>query len=195
IELFEARRGIFEELPVRWSVEWTIEYRERAVDADKTLDLIAERPQVGRLDDPAIACPFVLLGEAEIEGLIADGHSVPAEENGEQPVEIAADLREDRRHVGRPERNSRSTDDYAALFLDLLGVGVASGLAPSIIGIGDVPLLAQLDERRCERHRLRRCVVEWPKGEAAALPGGDCGVEACPDHVNHLVFLEYRHAG
>jgi hypothetical protein len=42
---------------VRWSVEWTIEYREIAVDADKTLDLIAERPQVGRLDDPAVACP------------------------------------------------------------------------------------------------------------------------------------------
>src|SRR6185503_1408089 len=71
INLFEARRGIFEKLPVRGCVEWAIEYRQIAVDAGKTLDLIAERPQVGRLDDAAIACPFVLLGEAEIEGLIA----------------------------------------------------------------------------------------------------------------------------
>src|SRR5262249_27295105 len=190
-----AARGLFEELAVRGFVEWTVEYRQIAVDADKTLDLIAERPQVGRLDDPAVACPFVLLGEAEIEGLIADGHPVPAEEDSEQPVEIAADLREERRHVGGAERNPCSADDHAALFLDLLAVGGPGGLHPSIIGIGNVPLLGQLDERGCERHRLRRCVVEWPKGEAAALPGGDRGVEACPDHVDHLVLLEYRHAG
>jgi ABC transporter substrate binding protein len=61
--------------------------------------------------------------------------------------------------------------------------------------IAPAVLLAKLDERGCERHRLRRCVVEWPEGEAAALPRGDRGVEACPDHVDHLVFLEYRHAG
>src|SRR5262249_41189543 len=138
--------------------------------------------------------PFVLLGEAEIEGLIADGHPVPAEEDGEQAVEIAVDLCQERRYVGGTERNSCSADDYAALFLDLLNVGIARGLAPRIICIGNVPLLRQFDERGCERDRLRRCVVEWPEGEAAALPGGDRGVEACPDHVDHLVFFEYRHA-
>ena len=49
-------------------------------------------PSAGRLDglgDGAVARPLVLLGQAEIEGLVADGDAVLAEEDAEQAVEIA----------------------------------------------------------------------------------------------------------
>ena len=86
--------------------------------------------------------------------------------------------------------------DLAARLLDLLHVGIARRLAPGIVGIGDVPLLAHLvDEIGRERDRLRRRVVERPEAVAVALGRGQRGVEAHADHVDDLVLLEHRHAG
>ena len=130
-------------------------------------------PSAGRLTefgDGAVARPFVLLGEAEIEGLVADGDAVLAEEDAEQAVEIARDLREERRHVGGAERNAGRPDHFAALFLDLLRVSVARGLAPGIVGVGDVPLLAHLvDEIGRDGHRLRRRIIVSPEAVTVAL--------------------------
>ena len=128
--------------------------------------------------------------------MVADGHAVLTEENAEQSVEVAADLREERRHVGSAERDAGGADDLATRFLDLLGVGVARGLAPGIVGIGDVPLLAHLvDEIRREGDRLRRRIVVGAEAIAVAFRCGERRVEADADHVDHHVLLEHRHAG
>ena len=120
IDLLQPRLGLVEELLVVRRVERRVEHRDVAVDADEAVDLVAERRQVGRFRDRAVAGPLVLLGQAEIEGLVADGHAVLAEEDAEQAVEIAADLGQERRHVGGAERNAGGADDLAARLLDLL---------------------------------------------------------------------------
>ena len=73
--------------------------------------LLPSAGQVGRLGDGAVAGPLVLLGQAEIEGLVADGDPVLAEEDAEEPVEVTGDLGQERRHVGRAERNAGGADD------------------------------------------------------------------------------------
>ena len=155
-------------------------------------------PSAGRLVGSAMApspAHLVLLGEAEVVGLVADGHAVLAEEDAEQPVEIAGDLRQERRHVGGAERNAGGADDFAAVLLDLRGIGVARRLAPGIVGIGDVPLLAHLGERGPEGDRLRRRVIVDAEAVAVAFAGGQRGVEAHADHVDDLGLLPDRHAG
>ena len=155
-------------------------------------------PSAGRLvdfADGAVAGPFVLLGQAEIVGLVADGHAILAEEDAEQPVEISADLRQERRHVGGAERDAGGADHLAAVLLDLLGIGVAGRLAPRIVGIGEVPLLAHLGEDGSEGDRLRRRVVVDAEAVAVAVAGGERGVEAHADHVDDLGVLPHRHAG
>src|SRR5262249_55566568 len=106
IDLLESGHGVIEEFPVRGRVERRIENRDVAVDAHEPLDLASQRRKVGGLGDGAVARPFVLLGQAEVEGLVADGHAVLAEEDAEQAVEIPGDLRQERRHVGGAERNA-----------------------------------------------------------------------------------------
>src|SRR5437667_90218 len=121
---------------------------------------------------------------------------VRAEEDAEQPVEVARDLREERRHVRGPERNAGAADDLAPGLLDLLDVGVTGGLAPGVVEIRDVPLLAHLvDQIRREGHGLGGRVVEGPEHVAAALGRGDGRVETDADHPDGLVLLEDRHAG
>ena len=176
-------------------VERPFEDRNVAIDADEALDLVAERRQVGRFGDGAVTGPFVLLGQADVEGLVADGHPVAAEEDAEETVELAGDLRQERRHVGGAERDARGADDLAAMFLDRLGIGVARRLAPGVIGIGDVPFLAQLAEIRAEGHGLRRRAVERTERVLVAAAAGDGGVEADADHVDDLMLLPDRHAG
>ena len=100
-------------------IERRVEHRDVAVDADEAFDLVAERRQVGRLGDGAVAGPLVLLGHAEVEGLVADRHAVLAEEDAEEAVEVAGDLGEERRHVGGAERDAGGADDLAAGLLDL----------------------------------------------------------------------------
>ena len=176
-------------------IERALEHRDVTVDGDEAVDLVAERGHVGRFADRAVAGPFVFLGQAEIVGLVADGHAVLAEEDAEQAVEIAGDLRQERRHVGGAERNAGGADHFAAVLLDLGGIGVARRLAPGIIGIGDVPLLAHLGERRREGDRLRRRVIVDAEAVAVALRGGQRGVEAHADHVDDLGVFPHRHAG
>src|SRR5262249_24848081 len=108
-------------------------------------------PSAGRLVDSAMAPPPAHLyflvrarSEAWLGGGVADGHAVLAEEDAEQAVEVAGDLGQERRHVGSAERDADLACDLAAHLLDLLHVGVAGRLAPRIVGIGDVPLLAHL---------------------------------------------------
>src|SRR5262245_58139406 len=111
-------------------IERPFEHRHVAVDADEALDLVAERRQVDRLGDGAVARPLVLLGEAEIESLIAYCYAVLSEENAEQTIEVALDLRQERRHVGGAQRDAGGADHLAAVLLDLVGIGVARRLAP-----------------------------------------------------------------
>src|SRR5207244_13311583 len=121
---------------------------------------------------------------------------VRAEEDAEEAVEAPADLRDERRHVGRAQRDTRGADDFTAVLLDLIDVRVARGLAPRVVEEGDVPLLAHLLPRiRGHRDRLGRRVVEGPEDEAAALGRGDRGVQADADHPDGPVLLEDRHAG
>ena len=177
-------------------VERALEHRDVAVDANEALDFVAERRQVDRLGDGAIAGPFVLLGEAEVESLVADGDAVLAEEDTKHPIETSGDLREERRHVGGAERNAGGLDHLAALFPDLLRISVARGLAPGIVGVNEVPLLAHLvDKIGRDGHRLRRRIIESPEAVTVALGRGQRGVKAHADHVDDLVLLEHRHAG
>ena len=156
-------------------------------------------PWAGRLvelGDGAVADPLVFLGQAEVERLVGDRNAVLAEEDAEQAVEVAGDLRQERRHVGSAERNARGAGHLAALLLDLLGVGVLGGLAPGVVRVQDVPALADLAGHvGCKAHRLRRRIVERTEGVAVALAGGDGGVEANADHVDDFILGEHRHAG
>ena len=158
--------------------------------------LCAERRQIGRFGDRAVAGPFVLLGQAEVVGLVAEGDGVGAERDREQSVEIAVDLGQERRRVGGAERNAGAADDLAALFFDLFGIGGAGRLAPGIVSVDDVPFLAQLaDQIGRERDRLGRGVIVGAEAVAVAFGGRQRRVEAHPDHVDELVVLPHRHAG
>src|SRR6202007_2202165 len=94
--------------------------------------------------DGAVTGELVFLGEAEIIALVDDIDRVAAEEDQEEPVEITADLRQERGRVGGAERDAGAADDLAAIGLDLAGVSIAGRLAPGVIGVEDVPLLAEL---------------------------------------------------
>src|SRR5207247_4901130 len=124
------------ELLMAGGVERRIEDRDVAIDADEALDLVAERGKIGGLGDSAVARPFVLPGQAEIERLVADRHPVLAEEDAEEAVEGAPDLREERRHVGGAEWDAGGLDHASAGLRDLIDVGVAGGLPPCIVRVG-----------------------------------------------------------
>src|SRR5207244_3146272 len=146
--------------------------------------------------DGAVAREPVLLGETEVVGLRGQDDGVGAEEDPEEPVETAADLRKKRGHVGRAQRNPRRADDLSAQLLDLGGVGVAGRLTPGVVEVGDVPLLAQLaDEVRGEGDRLGGRVVERSEDVPAALRRRDGGVKTDADHEDGPVLVEDRHAG
>src|SRR5579885_3446298 len=144
IDLDQALLGLFVELFVGRRVERPLEDRNVTVDGGEALDLVALRRQVGRLGDRAVAGHLVLLAEAEIVGLVDQCHAVLAEADAAQAVEVAGDFRQERRHVGRAERNAGGADHFAAVLLDRGGVGVAGRLTPRIVGVHDVPLLAHL---------------------------------------------------
>ena len=151
---------------------------------------------MGGLGDGAVTGELVLPGQTQIVRLGGQDHGVGAEEDAEEAVEVSADLGEERRHVGRPQRDSRSPDHLAAQLLDLLDVGVAGGLAPRVVEIRDVPLLPHLvDEVVGEGHRLGGGVVERPEHVAAALGCRDRGVQAHANHEDRAVLVEHRHAG
>ena len=150
---------------------------------------------MGRLRDGAVARVLVLLRQAEVVNRAREVDGVGAEEDAEEAVEVPADLRDERRHVGGAQRHTGGADDLAAVLLDLFDVRVAGRLAPRVVEKRDVPLLAHLvDEVRRDRDGLRRRVVERPEDVAAALARGDRGVEANADHPDRLVLLEDRHA-
>src|SRR5438094_693800 len=121
VDLLERRHRLVEELLVRRRVQRRVEHGDVPVDADESLDLLAEGGQMGRLRDRAVARELVLLGQAEVVGLAGHDDPVRAEEDAEQPVEVAGDLREERRHVRGPERNAGAADDLAPGLLDALG--------------------------------------------------------------------------
>src|SRR5262249_47517467 len=98
VDLLEPRHSLVEELLVRGSVQRPVEHRQVAIDPDEAFDLAAEGWQVRGLGDSAVASPLVLLRKAEIVCLVADRHTVLAEEDPEQPVEVPTNLREERRH-------------------------------------------------------------------------------------------------
>src|SRR6266850_7046350 len=195
IDLLEGRDRLVEELLVMRRVQRRVHHRDVAVDADEPLDLLAQRRQVGRLRDGAVAGILVLLGQTEVVDRAREVDRVGAEEDAEETVEATADLRDERRHVGGAERHTGGADDLAAGLLDLLDVRVARRLAPRVIEERDVPLLAHLvDQVRRDRDGLRRRVVERPEDVPAALAGSDRGVQADTDHPDRLVLLEDRHA-
>ncbi len=125
-----------------------------------------------------------------------EGDALGPEEDSEDGVEVAADLREERRQLGGAERDAKRAGDLAAVLLDLGDEGVLGRLAPRVVGVGDVPLLAHLvDHVRRRRHRLGRRVVERPEDVPAALGLGDRRVQAHADHVDGLGLFEDGHAG
>src|SRR5206468_12807399 len=134
-----------------------------AIDPDEPLDLLTERRQVRGLGDGAVAGVLVLLGEAEIVDRAREADGVGAEEDAEEAVEGAADLRDERRHVGGAERDAGGADDLAAVLLDLLDVRVTRRLTPRVVEARDVPLLAPLVYTiRRDRDGPRRRVAEGP---------------------------------
>src|SRR6266545_903624 len=196
IDLLERRHRLVEELLVRRRVQRRVEHGHVPVDADEPLDLLAEGGQMGRFRDRAVARELVLLGQAEVVGLAGHDDAVRAEEDPEQAVEVAGDLGQECRHVGGAERNAGAADDLASGLLDLLDVGITGGLAPRIVEVRDVPLLAHLvDQVGREGDGLAGGVVEGPEHEAAALGRGDRRVETYADHPDRLVLFEDRHAG
>src|SRR6267143_1674024 len=196
VDLLEGRDGLVEELFVVRRVQRRVQHRDVAVDADESLDLLAQGGQVRGLRDGAVARVLVLLGEPEVVDRVREVDGVGSEKYPEDAVEDAGDLRDERRHVGRPERNTGRLDDLAAVVSDLLEVRVPRRLTPRIIEIGDVPLLAHLpDQVRRDRDGLSRRVVEGPEDETAAFGRGDRGIQADTDHPDGPVLLEHRHAG
>ena len=170
-------------------------HRDVAIDAHEALDFLAERGQVRRLCDGAVARVLRLLEEPQVVRLVGERDGVRAEHDGEEPVEGPGDLRDERGHVRGAERDAGRPDDLAAVLLDLLDVRVARRLAPRVVEEHDVPFLGDLvDEIRCERDCLRRGVVERPEDVPAAVLRRDRGVEAHADHEDGLVLLEDRHA-
>ena len=133
----QRRQRVLVEFLVVGRIERPLEHRDVAVDADEAVDLVAERRQARGHRHRAVAGDLVFLGEAEVVALVDDVDRVLAEEDDEQAVEIAADLRQERRHVGGSERNAGGADDAAARLLDRLGIGVPGRLAPGVVGKGD----------------------------------------------------------
>src|SRR5262245_6735406 len=196
VDLLEGRDGLVEELLVVGRVERRVHDGHVAVDPDEPLDLLAERRQVGRLGDGAVAGILVLLGQPEVVNGAREVDGVGAEEDAEQSVERAADLRDEWRHVSGTERHAGGPDDLTTVLLDLLGVRITRGLPPRVIQVREVPLLAHLvDEVWRDRDSLSGRVVEGPEDEAAALGRRDRGVQANADHPDGPVLLEDRHAG
>src|SRR3990172_7508692 len=97
---------VVEEPLVGRGVQHAREDRHVAVDADEAVALGADGGQARGNRHRAIAGEAVLLREPEVVGLGGEGDALGAEEDPEQPVEAARDLREERRHVGRPERDA-----------------------------------------------------------------------------------------
>src|SRR5215510_8771328 len=195
VDLLELDDGLIEELLVVRRVQRRVHHRDVPVDADEALDLLPQRRQMRRLRDGAVAGVLVLLRQAEIVDRVREADGVGAEENAEETVEVAADLRDEGRHVGRPERNAGGAHDFATVLLDLLDVRVSGRLAPRIVEEPEMPLLAELaDQIRRDRDRLGRRVIERPEDVAAALGGRDGRVETDADHPDGLVLLEDRHA-
>src|SRR5271167_992881 len=190
VDLFQAgERLVIESVQVR-RVERLVEHRQIAVDADKSLDLLAQRRQLGRGGDGAVAGKFVFLGEPKVIALIDKVDRIRAKENKKQAVEISTDLRQEGRHVGGAEWYAERADDLAAILLDAGRIGVTGRLAPGVVGISDVPALAELIYQvRGKRLRLRRREVEAAEHVTAAFAGGQGRVEADPDHVDDLVFF------
>src|SRR5574341_2074596 len=196
VDGLEPGQGVVEEPLVVRRVQYALQHRHVAVDAHEALALGADRRQAGGHRHRPVAGEPVLLREPEVEALGDEGDALRAEEDPEQPVEVAADLREERGHVGGAERDSRGPHHLAAVLLDRLHEGVLGGLAPRVVGVGDVPLLAHLaDHVRPRRDRLGRREVERPEGVPAALARRDRRVETHGDHVDDLVRLVERHAG
>jgi len=73
-------------------IERTRLNRDISVDADEAFNLVTQCRKVGGLCNRAIAGPLLLLGQAQIIGLVADGHTIFAEEDAKQPVELTGDL-------------------------------------------------------------------------------------------------------
>src|SRR5262245_19652788 len=166
VDLLQAHDGLVVELLVVGRVERRIHHGDVPIDPDEALDLLSEGRQVRRLGDGAVARELVLLGEAEVVGLRREGDRVGAGQDPEEPVEIAADLGDERGHVGDPERDASGAHDLAAALLDLFGISVAGGLPPRVVEEHHVPLLRQLaGQIRREGHGLGRRVVEGPEGE------------------------------
>src|SRR6516164_9494078 len=195
IDLGEPCFGVVEEPAMVRRVQRPLEYRDITIDGDEALDLVAERWHVGRFANGAITGPFVFLGETEVVGLVTDSHAVLAEEDAKQSVETAGDLRQERCHVGSTQRNAGCFDDIAARLFDLLRVSIARGLAPGVVGIGDVPLLTHVVHKvGCKRNGLRRRIIVHAETNAVALGGGQRRVEADADHVDDLGLFPNRHA-
>src|SRR5438094_537845 len=141
IHLLEQDLRFLEELLVVRRVERLGKYGDVAVDPDEALDLVAERREMRRLGDGAVARVLAVPEQSEIEGLVGERHRIGAEHDREDAVEGARDLGDERRHVRGAERDRRGADDLAAVLLDLLGVGVTRRLARRVVEIDDVPLV------------------------------------------------------
>src|SRR5512145_36436 len=113
IDRLQPLHRLVEERLVMRRVERGLHDGDVPVDPVEALDLAAEGGQVRRLGDGAVTGPLVLLGETEVVRLVADGDAVTAEEDAEQPVEVAGDPRQERRHVRRPERDAGAAHDLA----------------------------------------------------------------------------------
>src|SRR5712691_3402508 len=124
VDLLQRGHRLVEELPVVRRVERRVEHGDIAVDPDEPLDLLAQRRQVRGLGDGAVARVLVLLGQPEVVGGAREVDGVGTEEDAEEAVEGAGDLRDERRHVGGAERDAGGADDLAAVLLDLLDVRV-----------------------------------------------------------------------
>src|SRR5262249_36743504 len=124
IDLLEPNAGLFQEFLVCRRIEWTFKKRKVAIDADKTLNLIAERRQIGGFRNGAVSGPLVFSGQTEIERLVAHSDAIDADEDAEQPVEVSADLGQKGGHVGGTERNARDSDHFSAGLLDPIRVRI-----------------------------------------------------------------------
>src|SRR5262249_4495070 len=91
IDLLELDDGLVEELLVVGRVQRRVHHRDVAVDADEALDLLAQRRQVCRLRDGAIAGVLVLLREPEIIDGVREADAIGAEEDAEETVELPRD--------------------------------------------------------------------------------------------------------
>src|SRR5262249_49467223 len=106
VDLLEPGNGLVHELLVGRRVERPLQDRQGAGGPGEGLALVAPPGRVRPSREGRLPGPRALLGEAEVERLVADRHPVLAEEDAEEPVEAPGDLREERGHVGRPQRDA-----------------------------------------------------------------------------------------